>query len=393
MELDYAVFIFKAMESTMRGLFQDLTQVSDVIRHFTPNWFTVSMGTGVVALIISEFPVLKGLTWQLGTTLWYVNIGLFLLFSSLYLLRWILYTNEAKQIFQHPMMSLFFGAIPMALATIINGLVKYGQAIYGEQALRLAESLWYVDVILAVAIAWFVPFIMYQRQQHELKSMTAVWLLPIVACEVAASSGGVLLAHLPATTHSVGILLGSYILWGMSVLPAFAILSILMLRLALHRLPPKELAISSWLALGPIGTGALALLLLGAQAPTILASVGLAGLGEFLQQGGIFASLILLGFGLWWFGIAVLTTYHHAKQDLPFNLGWWGLTFPLGVFSLAVLSLAEQLNVGFIYQLGYLLTMLLVLLWLIVMSKTLVGFYRGHLLFSPCLKSYLENKV
>ena len=44
--------------------------------------------------------------------------------------------------------------------------------------------------------------------------MTAVWLLPIVACEVAASGGGLLLGHLAADTHAVAILLGSYVLWG-----------------------------------------------------------------------------------------------------------------------------------------------------------------------------------
>ena len=120
--------------------------------------------------------------------------------------------------------------------------------------------------------------------------MTAVWLLPIVACEVAASSGGLLLGHLAADTHAVAILLGSYVLWGVSVLPAFAILTILMLRLVLHKLPEKELAVSSWLALGPIGTAALALLVLGHQAPTLMASLGLAQLGQLFHQAGILAS-------------------------------------------------------------------------------------------------------
>ena len=92
-----------------------LQQVQDIIRHFTPNWFTAIMGTGVVALILPEFPVAESLTWLLGSTLWLLNIVLFVLFSTLYILRWTLYTNEAKQIFKHPVMSLFLGAIPMAL--------------------------------------------------------------------------------------------------------------------------------------------------------------------------------------------------------------------------------------------------------------------------------------
>ena len=376
----------------MQKPFTQLGQRHNIIRQFTPNWFTVSMGTGVVALIVSEFPMLKALTWQLGTGLWYFNILLFVLFSVLYSLRWAFYPHEAKQIFQHPSMSLFLGTIPMALATILNGFLKYGQFIYGDTAVQIAQTLWYADVVLALLVAWAVPFAMYRHQEHALQQMTAVWLLPIVACEVAASSGGLLLGHLAADTHAVAILLGSYVLWGVSVLPAFAILTILMLRLVLHKLPEKELAVSSWLALGPIGTAALALLVLGHQAPTLMASLGLAQLGQLFHQAGILASLILLGFGLWWLGIAVLTTLHHAKQDLPFNLGWWGLTFPLGVYTLAILNLAQQLNLAFLYAVGYAFAAILMLLWSLVATKTAQGFYQGHLFFSPCLKTYLEQQ-
>ena len=376
----------------MQKPFTQLGQRHNIIRQFTPNWFTVSMGTGVVALIVSEFPMLKAFTWQFGTGLWYFNILLFVLFSVLYGLRWAFYPHEAKQIFQHPSMSLFLGTIPMALATILNGFLKYGQPIYGDTAVQIAQTLWYADIVLALLVAWAVPFAMYRHQEHALQQMTAVWLLPIVACEVAASSGGLLLGHLAADTHAVAILLGCYVLWGVSVLPAFAILTILMLRLVLHKLPEKELAVSSWLALGPIGTAALALLVLGHQAPTLMASLGLAQLGQLFHQAGILASLILLGFGLWWLGIAVLTTLHHAKQDLPFNLGWWGLTFPLGVYTLAILNLAQQLNLAFLYAVGYAFAAILMLLWSLVATKTAHGFYQGHLFFSPCLKTYLEQQ-
>ena len=213
-----------------------------------------------------------------------------------------------------------------------------------------------------------------------------------MACEVAATSGGLLLAHLAAGQQAVGILLSSYMLWGMSVLPAFGILTILMLRLALHQLPSKELAITGWLALGPIGTGALALLVLGAQAPHVLAFIQQEALGIFFQNAGIVASFILLGFGLWWFAIAVLTTLKHAATDLPFNLGWWGLTFPLGVFTLAILNLGHQLHINFIVDTGLAFATILMMLWVIVMSKTLHGIYQGNLFFSPCLKALLEKE-
>ncbi|AYA03315.1 C4-dicarboxylate ABC transporter [Acinetobacter sp. WCHAc010034] len=375
----------------MKKPFYQLQQKQDLIRQFTPNWFTVTMGTGVAALVLAELPFANGALWQIGAAVWHFNIGLFAVFSALYALRWLLYPDEARQIFSHPAMSLFLGAIPMGLATILNGLLKFGAVLYGDIAVQIAQLLWYADAALALLIAWCVPFFMYSRQRHELKSMTAVWLLPIVACEVAAASGGLLLGHMDAGPHAAGILLGSYVLWGISVLPAFAVLTILMLRLALHQLPPKEMAISSWLALGPVGTGALALLALGQHAPQVLAAIRLQALGELFQHAGIFAALLLLGFGLWWLGIAVLSTLSQLK-GLPFNLGWWGLTFPLGVFTLAMLNLGQQLQIGFFCSAAYALGAVLIGLWLMVAYQTAKGCYRGSLFFSPCLKAYLEQR-
>lgn len=376
----------------MNKPFHQLPQWHDVIRQFTPNWFTVCMGTGILSIVLAEFSLVHPIFWQLGAGLWVFNGLLFILFSSLYGLRWLLYPQEAKQIFAHPSMSLFLGTIPMALATLINCALKYGVVLYGAAIIGVAEWLWYLDVLMAVMVAFVVPFCMFSCQRHQLQQMTAVWLLPIVACEVAAASGAVLLQHLPVSPHAVGILFGSYILWGISVFPAMLILGILFLRLALHQLPSQELAMTGWLAVGPIGTGALALLLLGEQAARVLQATHFTGLGEFLHQAGVLSSLLLLGFGVWWLGIAIMITLKHASSHLAFNLGWWGMTFPLGVFSLAMLQLAQQLQLYWLLNIGYGLAILLMLLWGVVMSKTMAGFYAGRLFFSPCLNLYLQQK-
>ena len=376
----------------MNKPFHQLPQWHDVIRQFTPNWFTVCMGTGILSIILAEFSAVHPMFWQFGAGLWLLNGLIFTLFSSLYALRWLLYPQEAKQIFAHPSMSLFLGTIPMALATLINGALKYGVVLYGTVIIGIAEWVWYLDVLMAVMVAFVVPFCMFSCQRHQLQQMTAVWLLPIVACEVAAASGAVLLQHLPVTPHAVSILFGSYILWGISVFPAMLILGILFLRLALHQLPSPELAMTGWLAVGPIGTGALALLLLGEQATRLLHATHFIGLGEFLHQAGFLSSLLLLGFGVWWLGIAIMITLKHACSHLVFNLGWWGMTFPLGVFSLATLQLAQQLQLHWLLNIGYGLAILLMLLWGLVMSKTMAGFYAGRLFFSPCLNLYLQQK-
>ena len=129
---------------------------------------------------------------------------------------------------------------------------------------------------MALGCGVLIPYLMFTRQDHSIDQMTAVWLLPVVAAEVAAASGGLLAPYLSDTVMQFHVLITSYVLWAFSVPVAFSILTILILRMALHKLPHESMAASSWLALGPIGTGALGLLLLGADAPAIFAANGLA---------------------------------------------------------------------------------------------------------------------
>ena len=67
--------------------FSRLPEPLAFIRHFTPSWFAVTMGTGVLALVIAHLPWhLPGLS-MLAEGLWFVAVGLFALFSLLFLLR------------------------------------------------------------------------------------------------------------------------------------------------------------------------------------------------------------------------------------------------------------------------------------------------------------------
>ena len=226
---------------------------------------------------------------------------------------------------------------------------------------------------------------MFTRHEHSLDGMTAVWLLPVVAAEVAGASGGLLAPHLADAHHQFVVLATSYVLWAYSVPVAFGILAILILRMALHKLPHESMAASSWLALGPIGTGALGMLVLGSDAPAILAANGLGQIGAVAQGIGTIAGLLLWGFGLWWLALATLITIRYWRAGIPFNLGWWGYTFPLGVYTVATFKLGTTLQLGFFGIVGTVLTIALAAMWLLVGAKTVAGGWRGNLFVSPCI--------
>lgn len=345
--------------------------LATLVRQVAPNWFPATMGTGALALVLAQIanavPALTGP----AAGFWLLNIVLFAGLFALYLAQWITRPQQAAAILSQSRASMFLGCIPMGLTTIVNGFIVFGPPLFGrDMSILIAHALWWPNAAMAALVGLAVTFAMITRQHHRLEDVTALLLLPIVASEVAAASAGLLAPHLGADAGYT-VLVTGYVLWALSVPLAMAILTVLVLRLILHKLPEREMAASGWLAVGPLGTGALALVLLGRAAPSLFATQGIDG-GDILSGLGLVGGLVIWGYGLWWLCLAMLKTlYLRGRQPLPFNLGWWGFTFPLGVFCLAGFALAEGLKAPALWWLTAALSLLLTGLWTAVAARTL----------------------
>ncbi|WP_263143205.1 TDT family transporter [Pseudomonas sp. RIT-PI-AD] len=354
------------------------------VRHFTPNWFAMTMGTGVFALVVAGLPWRFPGQGYLAEGLWLFNLGLFACFALLFLARLLVFRETLAPMLLHPVQSMFLGAIPMGLATLINGLVLFGGPRGGAGVYALAQHLWWFDACLAIGSAMLVPYLMFTRQDHALEKLTAVWLLPIVAPEVAAASAGLLVPHLEPAAARRMLVMG-YLMWGMSLSLAFSLVTLVLLRLALHKLPDTDFAATSWLPLGPLATGCLGLLTLGRDAPLAFAGTSLQAAAELARGFGLVGGLALWGAGLWWLVMAMLFTHRYMRQRMAFNLGWWGFTFPLGVFALATFELHRLTGLDAFAWLGSGLGLLLAAVWLLVLRRTLGGIWHGELFQAPCL--------
>ncbi|MDE3737075.1 TDT family transporter [Pseudomonas resinovorans] len=364
--------------------FTRLAEPLAFVRQFTPSWFAVTMGTGALALVVAALPWGGELEARLAEALWLFNAALFVGFALLFVARVLLFRDTVRPMLLHPVQSMFLGAIPMGLATLINGLVLFGVPRWGDGVLAVAHGLWWLDVMLALGVALLVPYLMFTRQDHALEKLTAVWLLPIVAPEVAAASAGVLAPHL-APELAWQMLVVGYLLWGVSLSLAFSLITLVLLRLALHKLPGSEFAATSWLPVGPLATGCLGLLSLGKAMPAAFAGTALAGVAELARDVGLLGGLLLWGAAAWWLVMALFCTRRHLRQEMRFNLGWWGFTFPLAVFTLATFELQRRTSMGFFGPAGAALVLGLALIWVQVMARTLGGLWHGELFQAPCL--------
>jgi tellurite resistance protein TehA-like permease len=241
--------------------------------------------------------------------------------------------------------------------------------------------------------------------RHE--TMTAAWLLPIVACVVAAASGGVVADILPPK-YALVTIVTSYVLWGMGIPLALVVMTIYFHRLAIHKLPPSEVIVSVFLPLGPMGQGAYGIMQLGKVAMKVFPETRTLHpmAGEILYVLGWMIAIVLWGFGLVWLFFAVASI---TKSKFPFNMGWWGFTFPIGVFTMATISMGQELESAFFKVLGtvslamfestlmvltsvQVLAISVMLLWVVVATGTVKNILYGNLFEAPCLRE-MEKKA
>ncbi len=336
------------------------------IKGFTPNWFTVGMGTGILALDAYSLPI--GPSWLklVGMGLGMLNVVIVTVLLVLAILKVVYDRSGVRDIFHHPIQSMFLGAIPMAITTVVNAVFVMGARYDAVAAYHLGAIFWTINVLIALASGFAVPFWMFTRHDHALSRMSAVWLMPIVPAEVVAASGAILLPHVASLALRQDLLVGITVLWAFSVPMAFLMLGVLFVRLALHNLPPEDLAISTWITLGTLGTGVMGLIGIGHDVGFAFAQFS-AG----VQAASLLLAVILWGLGLWWMGQSIfITLFYLVTGRLRFNLGWWGLTFPLGVFASGTDLLYGELKTPIFLWSAWIFFGLLAVFWVIVAGFT-----------------------
>jgi tellurite resistance protein TehA-like permease len=188
----------------------------------------------------------------------------------------------------------------------------------------------------------------------SLQTMTAAWLLPIVAPIVAAATGGIVSDVHPNPQRALISLITSYVLLGTGLPLAMAVLVVYFQRLTIHKLPPREVIVSVFLPLGPLGQGGFAIMKLGQVAMKVFPLTGTLSqsktqAGDVLYIVGLLMALMIWGFGLVWLFFAFASI---SRSRFPFNMGWWGFTFPLGVFTMSAIQMGTELPSAFFRVLG-----------------------------------------
>ncbi|EGX92895.1 C4-dicarboxylate transporter/malic acid transport protein, putative [Cordyceps militaris CM01] len=369
-----------------------------IVRNFTPSWFAVNMGTGIVSILVHNLPYNAPWLQYISYVIFALNVALFVTFLAISIVRYALYPRIWSAMIEHPGQSLFLGCFPMGFATIINMMI-FSCSHWGSWLIHLAWAFWWVDALLSMATCISMPFIVMHWHRPGLENTTAALLLPIVPTIVAAATGGIVAEVLPNANHAYTTLIASYVLWGIGEALSACVLALYFHRLTVHDLPPRDVIVSVFLPVGPLGQGGFGIQQLGKVAlqrlpqTTAFAAVGLdpAKGAEILYVLGVFLALVMWGFALLWVSFALISLATTAH--FPFNMGWWGFTFPLGVWGTCTSLLAANLDSQFFKVATMIISLAVLLLWLMVGARTLLLAIRGDMFVAPCLKTLQEKEA
>ena len=205
-----------------------------------------------------------------------------------------------------------------------------------------------------VAMALIILLLRMTLQTKSLSSVNGAWLLPMVAAVVASATGSLLADALPNPSHALWTITTSYLLLGMSLPMAFMVTTLYFMRLLIHEPPPKEIIMSGLITLGPLGSGSFAFLQLKNDARQTLPQIYSLADSNLNAWGVLHAAvwmvaLLLCELSVFWLFVAVACI---VRQRPEFNMSWWGLTFPLGVFAAAILQIGAEIPSRFFEVLG-----------------------------------------
>lgn len=359
-----------------------------VVRNFSPSWFSVTMGTGIVSLLFVTIPFKADWLDWLAIIFFGLNTILFFSAFTISMLRYMLYPEIWSVMIADSTNSLFLGTVPMGFATLVESWIFLCVPYWGPWAVTFAWVCWMIDCAVALVVTITLTILLISASHRQaLDRITAAQLLPIAATIVAAGTGAEVAKVLPDPENALGTIITSYVMWGMSTPLAMAVLVMYYTRLALHKLPPREIVVSSFLPLGPLGMGGYTIMYLGSVARIVFPQThffhDLAIAGDIFYIVGIFIALIMWGFGLTWLCFALASIY--KSRPFPFNMGWWGFTFPLGVFAVSTIEFGVQMTSLFFKVLGTIFSIAVILLWCVVATGTVRGAWDGRLFHAPCL--------